>query len=378
MSLFHAHCYLQPDPITFEPEGQVFYDDPNQFLICYRNGIFSVISLSRKNIEPQSVDFIRRAPVLSVRFSLDRQYVCIQRSHTDIEITNLQNRSEATISCKSKDQGNMVHGCVWINSELCDIALITTQGLELMKIASDGSDLKLVKHDKRLIQWFIYNHTARLLCLCTGKDHNTIQCFQLLPDKLLKMPDFEPDAGIGPNGKRQPLKRNSFLTCRLYDKLCCIQICAPRQELVVYQLGKEAVGRLCTINLFTACEQFAVSVIDSLLVVHNTDSNITMVFDVWLQQWNSHPIVAPLPLGGPPLSTDAAAGGASTGGVSGGGADQSYGSATEVVEDWTFVHPSHVLDKQVRPPLPPQHPPHPPPPPPAPTLSVRAGPALQQ
>ncbi len=121
----------------------------------------------------------------------------------------------------------------------------------------------------------------------------------------------------------------------------------------MYQLGKEAVGRLCTINLFTACEQFAVSVIDSLLVVHNTDSNITMVFDVWLQQWNSHPIVAPLPLGGPPLSTDAAAGGASTGGVSGGGADQSYGSATEVVEDWTFVHPSHVLDKQVCQPLPP-------------------------
>ena len=280
MSLFHAHCYLQPDPIVFEPEGQVFYDDANQCLICYRNGIFSVISLVRRDSTSQVIDFVRRAPVLNVRFSVDRQYLCIQRSHTDIEVINLQNRTEAIASCKNKGQGNMVHGAIWVNSELSDLALVTTQGLELLKISNEGADLKLVKHDKRLIHWFIYYHEARLLCFCTGKDHNTIQCFQLLPDKLLKMPDFDPDAGIGPNGKRLPLDRASFLICRLYDKLCCIHVCAPRQELVVYQLGKEAVGRLCTINLFTACEQFAVSVMDSLLVVHNTDSNITMVFDV--------------------------------------------------------------------------------------------------
>ena len=34
--------------------------------------------------------------------------------------------------------------------------------------------------------------------------------------------------------------------------------------------------------------------------VHNTDSRITLIFDIWLQQWTSHPVTAPLPLGGPP------------------------------------------------------------------------------
>ncbi len=68
----------------------------------------------------------------------------------------------------------------------------------------------------------------------------------------------------------------------------------------MYQLGKDAIGKLCTINLFSACDHYAVSVIDNLLAVHNTDSRISMIFDVWLQQWTNHPIAAPLPLVIPP------------------------------------------------------------------------------
>lgn len=78
--------------------------------------------------------------------------------------------------------------------------------------------------------------------------------------------------------------------------LCAFLIRFFVQELIVYQLGQNAIGRLCSINLFTSSERFGVSVIDSLLVVHNQDSKITMVFDVLLHQWTGHPIVAPLPI----------------------------------------------------------------------------------
>jgi hypothetical protein len=35
------------------------------------------------------------------------------------------------------------------------------------------------------------------------------------------------------------LERQSITVCKLYDKLCCVYVFAARQELLVYQLGKE-------------------------------------------------------------------------------------------------------------------------------------------
>ena len=76
----------------------------------------------------------------------------------------------------------------------------------------------------------------------------------------------------------------------------CLRACSARHSLV-YDLTSLEPVRRCTVNLFSACDSYAVSVCDHLLVVHNTDSRITMIFDIWLQQWTSHPVAAPLPLG---------------------------------------------------------------------------------
>ena len=76
----------------------------------------------------------------------------------------------------------------------------------------------------------------------------------------------------------------------------CLRACSARHSLV-YDLTSPEPVRRCTVNLFSACDSYAVSVCDHLLVVHNTDSRITMIFDIWLQQWTSHPVAAPLPLG---------------------------------------------------------------------------------
>ena len=337
-----SHCHLQSDPLVFDADNsQVFFDDSNGYLVIYKLGVFTVTAVQARHIPAQTIDFIRRGAVLGVRFSLDKRHVCIQRSTTDVDFVSLQDSTEVAYQCRDVGKGNMIHGFVWCNTALCDLCLVTEMGLELLQLSPKLDGVKLVKHEKRAIDWFHYYHPCRALLLCSGKDHSCLQPFQLLPDKLLKFPDFDPAVAIGPGGVRSRLEQHSITLCKLYDKLCCVYVFAMRQELVVYQLGKEAIGKLCTVNLFSACDSFAVSVCDNLLVVHNTDSRITMIFDIWLQQWSSHPVSAPLPLGGPstqePVDTECHA------------AADEHGSpftADAYVEEWRWAFPNFIIDKK--------------------------------
>ena len=94
--------------------------------------------------------------------------------------------------CREKGKGNTIHGLVWCNTSLCDLCLVTEMGLELVKLTPKLDGVKLVKHEKRAVDWFHYYHPCRTLLLCSGKDHSCLQPLQLLPDKLLKLPDFDP------------------------------------------------------------------------------------------------------------------------------------------------------------------------------------------
>mmetsp|Transcript_36257 Transcript_36257/g.85934 ORF Transcript_36257/g.85934 Transcript_36257/m.85934 type:complete len:652 (+) Transcript_36257:212-2167(+) len=335
MALFHSHCHLQPNPVTFDNEQtQIFFDGGNEYLVVYKDAVFTVSSLQDRTIPPQTLDFVRKDAVLEVRFSLDKRHICIQRSHTDIDVVNLQDGSELNYSCKGKGSGIMVHGFVWVNNAMCDLAVVTNGGLELLKLSPKLDALKMVKHDKRPVHWFVYSYPNKLMLLCSGKDYSCIQSMQFMPDKVLKMPDFDPEVSSKSGAKKEGrLEKSSFIPCKLYDKLCCVYVFAARQELIVYQLGKDAIGKLCTINLFSACDHYAVSVMDNLLAVHNTDSGISMIFDVWLQQWTSHPIAAPLPLGGPPPKLEE-------------GEARDVEPAENFVQEWEFEHPHYILDRK--------------------------------
>ena len=47
----------------------------------------------------QTIDFIRRGPLLDVRLSLDKRHVCIQRSSTDVDFVSLQDATEVAYQC---------------------------------------------------------------------------------------------------------------------------------------------------------------------------------------------------------------------------------------------------------------------------------------
>mmetsp|Transcript_30704 Transcript_30704/g.70779 ORF Transcript_30704/g.70779 Transcript_30704/m.70779 type:complete len:723 (+) Transcript_30704:80-2248(+) len=323
MSLAYSHVHLQADPVRFNPDGQIFVDDAQMVLTVYRQGVFIVHSMKDARADPKTISFVNPGDVLSVKFSSDHRFLSLQRSSTEIEIVNLKLTTEFRLSCKSS-KGNEILGVVWINNDIYDLCLICTTGLELYKMSPKADSMKLSKHIKQQNNWFLYSHPNRLLMLCAGKEANAVQCYQFPPNGLIKMRQFMPDT----RQDDRRLQPQDFVLSKLYDKLCCIFINGFHQELIVYQLGRDAVARHSVINLYTACDRFAVSVIDNLLVVHNTDSQITMLFDIHSK--NKLPVAAPLPLGGPPSRA---------------GPSQDAAFAPEMQSSWEFVHPSFLLDK---------------------------------
>ncbi len=79
-----------------------------------------------------------------------------------------------------------------------------------------------------------------------------------------------------------------------YGKLFCIHLNTQKQEVVLYQLTKEIVIKRSTIPVHTS-GAVAVQVVDNLLIVHNIDSKVAMIFDI-KDADTTFPVAAPLPL----------------------------------------------------------------------------------
>jgi len=71
----------------------------------------------------------------------------------------------------------------------------------------------------------------------------------------------------------------------IYDRICIIHICTKKQELSVYyqnQSGSSDIKftKAMSFNLFGAAGRYLVSVMDSLIFVHNIQDKLTMCFDI--------------------------------------------------------------------------------------------------
>ena len=61
---------------------------------CVRTCVRACVRVFVRSSCGQTIDFIRRGPVLDVRLSLDKRHVCIQRSSTDVDFVSLQDATE--------------------------------------------------------------------------------------------------------------------------------------------------------------------------------------------------------------------------------------------------------------------------------------------
>ena len=88
-----SHIYLDSAPLTFDANGCVVFNDAaHSQLIMLKNNAYYTLSIldgpGARLSEP--ITAVERGNVLCVKMSLDRRFLAVQRSSTDVDVIDLE------------------------------------------------------------------------------------------------------------------------------------------------------------------------------------------------------------------------------------------------------------------------------------------------
>jgi len=285
-----------PASVRAKIQEQVFYDGgQKEVIVCTDMGTTYKI-VSRKLSEHSPSQLVAEIPNIGViediKFSCDRKFLGIKGSSPNyIDLYNIDAATFAKHNCRQSDKKVSILGYFWTNAS--NLLLITTQGVEFYELFEN--QIKMIKEFQMGINWFVYSAKLRILLVSTSARASMLQGFHftLRKNTVIKLPKFD----VFPATSTAPLLASDIVVAQIYSALYCIHI--KKQELVLHQLNREQVTQTLTINLHTT-GSVDVHVIDNLIITHNRDQQISMIFDIKLREEEGNnlgfPVAAPLPL----------------------------------------------------------------------------------
>lgn len=288
-----SHVYIQYPPLRCHvPESRsLFYDDGNKLILSLTsNQVFSWKTAPYDPHVAPSSDPICEGPVLSIRYSLDLKLLAIQRSSHEIQVWNKE--SGDTFSQKCRSESESILGFFWTDSPTCDIVFVKTSGLELYSYNNESHSLHLVQTKKLSISWYIYTHESRLVVLASGIQCKTFTGYQLSSAGIIRLPKFEmvmakPQANNNPS-----LAAEDVHIITVYGRIYCLQFDRVAMLLHSYRFYRDAVVQQGSLPVYS--NRIAVSVVDNVLLVHQVEAKVVIIYDLFADSLS--PISAPLPL----------------------------------------------------------------------------------
>ena len=279
---------------------------------------------SAPSAAPPQVSFVSSGPVRAASFSTDRSVLGLMRGAGEVEFTNREDGSQFFYRCRP---GQGLLGFFWSRSSLCDVAFVSSAGLEACKLQDSNRSLALVTSRKHPVHWFRYSDAARVVLLATGPRARKIQCYQVAANEMVKLPSFELPC---PGGTA--LRAEDVSLTLLYGKVYCCHADRVAKELVLYRLYRDAAVPRRRYQLYF--DKVALSVVDNVLLVHDPDSAVTVPYDIL--SGSDHPVASPLALGLGPGGPVA---------VQGTSISPSEGGSAEAEEVWHFMPPNMVANR---------------------------------
>jgi len=332
-----SHAYIQYPPLRCDIPGAagVMYDDGNKLLLVPApNKVYSWPTNQNPPAEAPGVTTIKEGPVLGVRYSLDGKLLAVQRTNQEIEFFNKENCTGFKQQCRSSS--DRILGFFWTDCPACDIVFVTTSGLEMYTLYLSKSGLKLVEHKKANVSWYVYTHESRLVLLASGMQCKTLSGYQFAAGGIVKLPKYDVTMSKHESNRKPVLAPEDIRIATMYGRLYCVQVDRVALQLHMYRFYRDAVVPQGSLPIFSP--HVAISVVDNVLMVHQTDSQVVLLYDILTDP--KGPISAPLPLllrGVPDIAASSS---------SGKGSKRSLSSAelTMYGEGWVFINPDLVLD----------------------------------
>lgn len=338
-----SHVYIQYPPLRCNISGSrgLFYDDGNKLILSpTSNQVFSWKTVPFSPPVAPTSDSISEGPILSIRYSLDAKFIAIQRSNHEVQFWHRETGETFSQRCRSESES--ILGFFWTDCPLCDIVFVKTSGLDLFAYNSELKSLQLVETRKLIVSWYVYTHESRLVLLASGMQCKTFNGFQLSSAGVIRLPRFDMAMAKSEANSKPVLAAEDIYIVTVYGRIYCMQVDRVAMLLHSYRFYRDAVVQQGSLPIYSS--RIAVSVVDNVLLVHQNDAKVVILYDIFAD--SRAPISAPLPLllrGFPRYSTSVSQSSREDSGSS----EANFVTDNEAIiygDDWTFLVPDFICD----------------------------------
>uniref|UniRef100_A0A1D1ZDB1 Uncharacterized protein C18orf8 n=2 Tax=Anthurium amnicola TaxID=1678845 RepID=A0A1D1ZDB1_9ARAE len=288
-----SHVYIRHPPLRCSiPETRgLFYDDGNKLLLSPTSDqVLSWKIGSSIRHDPPNSDSISEGAVLLIRYSLDGKIIGIQRSNSEIQFKNRE--TGETISRRYRPESECILGFFWTDCPVCDIVVIKTSGLDLLAYESEFSTFRLVEAKRFNVSWYVYTHESRLILLASGMQCKVFSGFQFSSAGIVRLPKFEMTMTKSEANQKPVLAAEDIHIVTVYGRIYCLQVDRIGGLLHLYRFYRDAVVHQGSLPIYST--RIAVSVVDNVILVHQVDAKVVILYDIFLD--SLVPVSAPLPL----------------------------------------------------------------------------------
>ncbi|XP_057546117.1 uncharacterized protein LOC130825093 [Amaranthus tricolor] len=288
-----SHVYAQYPPMRCNIPGSkgLFYDDGNKLLLSPTSDqVYSwKVAPFDPNVEPTS-DPISEGPILSVRYSLDGKILAIQRSSYEIQFWNKEKDISFRHMCKPESE--KILGFFWTDCPSCNFIIVKTSGMDFLAYDSESQNIQLIKSKRVNVSWYIYTHESRLVLLASGMQCKSFIGFQLSSAGIISLPKFDMLMAKSETNSKPVLASQDIHVVTLYGRIYCLQVDRVAMLLHCYRFYRDAIVPQGSLPIYSS--EVSVSVVDNVLLVHQVDAKVVILYDLFAE--SRTPVSAPLPL----------------------------------------------------------------------------------
>jgi regulator of MON1-CCZ1 complex len=269
--LLSENNYLKFDPVS--QITNVFFDDSKKQIFIVKSACVSVKSLE----DNRSFSFmIESSPLLAIKFNSDDGILAIQRNEHSIELNAVKNNQlvqHSTIYYESKK--TIIFGFFF--SQPNEVVIVTADNIEIFQINTSKKSMKSMKSISISSNWFSWN---RINCVVLSSNNGMLLTPILLGNPIKSGTLTKLNSIIIDDGHE--VNERDVTTGVLYGKPAILIVRTTRMRLLeiwVYLLEGPAFKR-CHILKLGFSGRVAISITDSIIIVHHQTSKVSLLFDI--------------------------------------------------------------------------------------------------
>jgi regulator of MON1-CCZ1 complex len=260
--------YLKFDPVS--QITNVFFDDTKKQIFIVKSAAVSVQSLE----ENRSFSFlIESSPLIAIKFNANDSILAIQRTENSLELHSFKNNQllgNSTIFYETKK--TIIFGFFW--SQPNEFVVVTSDNVELFQVNTSKRTMKSLKSITVSSNWFAWNRSNFAL-LSSNNGMLLTPILLLKPGTLTKLASIQIDDGPG-------VTERDVVPGILYGTPSILILRTTKMralEIWVYLLEGPSFRRTHILKLgFSG--RVAISIIDSIIIVHHQTSKVSLLFDI--------------------------------------------------------------------------------------------------